>query len=54
MPTESIAGDLQVAPAKVLRRAGIVSRLKLVLPLLLLIVLAGCLFFAGLGSFPLL
>jgi 4-amino-4-deoxy-L-arabinose transferase-like glycosyltransferase len=54
MSTDPIAGDLQADPAKILRGAGIVSRLKLVLPLLLLSVLAGCLFFAGLGSLPLL
>ena len=44
----------QVEPEKMLRRAGIVSGSKLVLLLLLLFVLAGCLFFAGLGSLPLL
>ncbi|MGB7591838.1 MAG: glycosyltransferase family 39 protein, partial [Terriglobia bacterium] len=54
MSTESMAGDLQVDPARMLRRARIASGLKLVLPLLLFFVLAGCLFFAGLGSLPLL
>jgi 4-amino-4-deoxy-L-arabinose transferase-like glycosyltransferase len=49
-----MAGDLQVDPARMLRRARIASGLKLVLPLLLFFVLAGCLFFAGLGSLPLL